>query len=1080
MTGTELTITDDDSASTEVALSVSLTSVAEDAAGTSVTVTGTLDGAARTEATTVTVSIGAATDTATEGTDYTTVDNLTLTIGADQTSGTATFMLTPDNDTLGEGDEEISVTGTTTATGLTVTGTELTITDDDSASTEVVLSVSLTSVAEDAAGTSVTVTGTLDGAARTEATTVTVSIGAGTDTATEGTDYATVDDLTLTINAEQTSGTATFTLTPDNDTLGEGDETISVTGTTTATGLTVTGTELTITDDDSASTEVALSVSLTSVAEDAAGTSVTVTGTLDGAARTEATTVTVSIGAATDTATEGTDYAEVNDLTLTIGAEQTSGTATFTLTPDNDTLGEGDEEISVTGTTTATGLTVTGTELTIADDEVAPRQIDLATLGQTVAEKVLEAVTLSIIGTLKGPPRDSATSVTVSVGAAGDAATKGTDYTVVEDFLLTIPAGQTRGTATFTFTPLNDSITEPDEAVSVSGTTAASGIMVAGTTVTIADDDERGVEVSPSTLTVLEDGSSTYTVVLGSEPTGDVTVTPSVGGGSGDVTVSPSRLIFTSSNWDTAQTVTVSAAPDAGAGTATIEHAVSGADYGANGVTANPVEVTVADGSGMDTMSRAWLARFGRTVADQVLDAVEGRLGAARAAGTELSLAGQQIGNSATRERTEEREAAARLETLGRWLRGEQEDGDGWRPLTGREVLRGSSFTLTGGSAEDGFGGLWGRGAITSLDGREGDLRLDGEVVSALLGADWSRGRGSAGVAVAHSRGEGSYRGRSGDGEVESALTGVYPYGRYELSERLSLWGVAGYGAGTLKLTPDGKAAMETDTALAMVAVGGRGVLVKPSEGGGLELAVKPDVLVVRTTADAVNRSTGGLAGSEADVTRLRVGLEGRWRGIGVGGGSLVPGFEIGVRHDGGDAETGFGADVGAGLAWRDPARGIEAELRARGLLTHEDGGFRERGFSGSLAWDPDPDSERGPKLTLIQTVGASATSGMDALLRPDTVAGLTRANDDGLGQRRLEAKLGYGFAVFGGRYTGTPEIGFSLSERGRETSLGWRLAGARRGDLSFEVRLEGSRLEATNDDRTPEHRFGLRMTARW
>ena len=343
----------------------------------------------------------------------------------------------------------------------------------------------------------------------------------------------------------------------------------------------------------------------------------------------------------------------------------------------------------------------------------------------------------------------------------------------------------------------------------------------------------------------------------------------------------------------------------------------------------------------------------------------------------------------------------------------------------------------------------------------------------------------------------------------------MYPYGRYELSERLSLWGVAGYGAGTLKLTPDGKAAMETDTALAMVAVGGRGVLVKPSEGGGLELAVKPDVLVVRMTSEAA----GGLAGSEADVTRLRVGLEGRWRGIGVGGGSLVPGFEIGVRHDGGDAETGFGADVGAGLAWRDPARGIEAELRARGLLTHEDGGFRERGFSGSLAWDPDPDSERGPKLTLIQTVGASATSGMDALLRPETVVALGAGNDDGgdLG-RRLEAKFGYGFTVFGGRYTATPELGFRLSESSRETTLGWRLqesrsaglafgldvegrrresgdgdpehrfglglgwrlGGTRPEALDFEVRLEGSRLQTANDGHDPEHQLGLRMIARW
>ena len=175
------------------------------------------------------------------------------------------------------------MTGTTTATGLTVTGTELTITDNDTASTEVALSVRPRSVAENAGGTSVTVTGTLNGGSRTSDTRVTVSVGASTDSATEGTDYTTVEDFTLTIDGGQTSGTATFTLTPRNDTLGEGAEQISVGGTTTAAGLTVTGTELTIIDDDSASTEVALSVRPRSVAEDAAGTSVTVTGTLDGA-----------------------------------------------------------------------------------------------------------------------------------------------------------------------------------------------------------------------------------------------------------------------------------------------------------------------------------------------------------------------------------------------------------------------------------------------------------------------------------------------------------------------------------------------------------------------------------------------------------------------------------------------------------------------------------------------------------------------------------------------------------------------------------------------------------------------------
>ena len=82
--------------------------------------------------------------------------------------------------------------------------------------------------------------------------------------------------------------------------------------------------------------------------------------------------------------------------------------------------------------------------------------------------------------------------------------------------------------------------------------------------------------------------------------------------------------------------------------------------------------------------------------------------------------------------------------------------------------------------------------------------------------------------------------------------------------------------------------------------------------------------------------------------------------------------LEVGLRHDGGDAETGFGLDLGGGLA---------AELRARGLLTPEAGGFRDRGIAGSLIWDPPPRSDRGVKLTLRQTFGASATGGVDALL---------------------------------------------------------------------------------------------------
>ena len=486
-----------------------------------------------------------------------------------------------------------------------------------------------------------------------------------------------------------------------------------------------------------------------------------------------------------------------------------------------------------------------------------------------------------------------------------------------------------------------------------------------------------------------------------------------------------------------------------------------------------------------DAMPQAWIARFGRTVAEQVVDAVEGRLEAPRTAGLEASFAGQPLGGAGpvadADDAWERREAEDAMTALAEWLGGEgaeEREGVGFesRAVSGREVLLGSSFALTGGSAETGFGALWGRTAVSGFDGRAGDLEVDGEVTSALLGADWSRGGATAGLAVAHSRGEGSYRSPGGDGEAESTLTGVYPYGRYALNRTVSLWGVAGLGRGTLTLEPEGGARIETDLELAMGAVGLRGVLVEAPAEGGMELAAKTDGMVVRTGSEAARGADGGnMAASEADVTRLRLGLQATWHGMDAGGGVLTPMMEVGVRHDGGDAETGYGADIGAGLSWSDPARGLSADVRARTLLMHEAEGFEERGFSGTLSWDPEPETALGPSLTLSQTVGAASSGGAEALLGRRHLDGLVPGDDgDDLEQRSLEAKIGYGFALFGGGYAGTPELGLGLTDAHREMSLGWRLAEVRTAGLAFGLDVEGARRESTIGEAAPEHRLGL------
>ena len=544
----------------------------------------------------------------------------------------------------------------------------------------------------------------------------------------------------------------------------------------------------------------------------------------------------------------------------------------------------------------------------------------------------------------------------------------------------------------------------------------------------------------------------------------------------------------------------------------------------------SPARVKLADGeatgtiNNTDAMPQAWLARFGRTVGEQAMEAVEARFGAARTPGLSGSIGGQQLSgfSGAGAEDAEAAETDTRegLETLADWRSGKSgEDADtrafGSRTLSGREVLTGSSFAFSGGTAERGFAAFWGRGAVTRFDGREGELTLDGEVASAMLGADFSREAVIAGLMVSQSRGEGGYRSPNGSGEVSSTLTALFPYGRYALSERVSVWGMAGYGEGTLTLTPEGQAPMRPDMDLMMGALGVRGVLLDGGTGGPT-LAAKSDAMAVRTSTDAVT----GLAASEADVTRVRLALEGSQPVRLVGDAVLTPSLEFGVRHDGGDAETGFGADIGAGLALTAPSRGLSAEIRARGLLTHEADGMREWGVSGTLAWDPAPDSDRGLSLSLSQTVGAQASGGADALLARPTLAGLGAEEDEGPLGRRFDARLGYGLGVFDDRWTATPELGLGLSDTGTElrlgwrlservaaglavelglegtrresadghagpehglgVGLGWRLVGARASHAAFEMRIEASRHDVANDDRAPEDTIWFKVIARW
>ena len=64
------------------------------------------------------------------------------------------------------------------------------------------------------------------------------------------------------------------------------------------------------------------------------------------------------------------------------------------------------------------------------------------------------------------------------------------------------------------------------------------------------------------------------------------------------------------------------------------------------------------------------------------------------------------------------------------------------------------------------------------------------------------------------------------------------------------------------------------------------------------------------------------------------------------GGGGFTPRAEIGARHDGGDAETGFGVELGGGIAWSDPALGLSLDLEGRTPIAHASDDLEDRGFA--------------------------------------------------------------------------------------------------------------------------------------
>ena len=300
---------------------------------------------------------------------------------------------------------------------------------------------------------------------------------------------------------------------------------------------------------------------------------------------------TITINAAQDDDARNDDTATITHTTDAVGSTPDSSYENLTA------------DLSVTVTDNdSPGLVVSSTAISVTEDSTATYNLKLAS-------EPSDDVTVTPQCTGTAP---ACAGLTFTGGTSGvftfTSATWNTDQEVtVRATNNAIADGQRIGTITHAVASL-DSMNDPADTQYNAQTFSSANVRA-----TITDDDQPGATVSPTMLSVTEEGTAgTYTVVLVTQPSANVTIT--ISSNNSDVTVNPTSLTFRPSGagiWSTAQTVSVSVRtdPDAQGESATISHALSSSDTnyrrGAFSISSVTVAVTDNDSDGVDVSDPA-------------------------------------------------------------------------------------------------------------------------------------------------------------------------------------------------------------------------------------------------------------------------------------------------------------------------------------------------------------------------------------------------------------------------------------------------------------------------------------------
>ena len=367
--------------------------------------------------------------------------------------------------------------------------------------------------------------------------------------------------------------------------------------------------------------------------------------------------------------------------------------------------------------------------------------------------------------------------------------------------------------------------------------------------------------------------------------------------------------------------------------------------------------------------------------------------------------------------------------------------------MTPGQQLGTLSFLMASQETAEGGGGrvaAWGCGDYRRLSGAGGlgAGSWNGEVYSLHVGVDVRLGSNVlAGVSVSRSRGMIDYEGGLGSGtdggEHDLRLVGVHPFLGWSVTPGLQLWGTVGHAWGELRIVDE----LGGLTGAATLNSGALGLNGRLLTRGATTLSLRGEGALAQLTADSATFEVATL-----DMWRFRLTTELSHELLFSSGTSLTPWAELGARHDGGDGQSGAGLELGGGLRYRVPQVGLTAEGYGRWLAVHE-GALQEWGVGAMVTIDPGMD-RRGLSASVTPSWGETAT-GVQRLWQQ----GAAGPAWYGTSRAQVDAQLGYGVPVFGGRSVLTPFGAMNMAgDEARRYRLGGSLATSRWTTLSLEI----------------------------